>query len=409
MGISKKRLLKMVQESKNRKAYSDYIAVADSDLYDWDVTRRSLLLMIAFMETQDEDKKPEGSEFTDYVGWCWASQRFLANRVGTGEDYISECTRLFEKDGVIETREWTDGWGYPHTEYRVNRAKIDEHKRPDGYMKKHRKRPRRGGNKAANQGSFKPGNTAASTAGEEESHPCSQPFPSVSTAVATRADSRMPSVSTAVKPSVLTAVFDTAANTPKGVIGLGGSSSLRSSHLGGFSSGGSTLASTEASSLPPSAVETGDVVSLFAYEEQKQNQSGLGSKPKPKGKITKGKNVLLNKHTYVDLYEEWKSRVAAGGSSKLPTCNRCGELLQWNEPAHDCRGFVPKYPENDRDLRSAQQAKLRESRVEQMRENSRRRECPDCSEDLHSEEDALAHTEDCPARQDMYDPAYAGE
>jgi len=232
MGISKSRIIKMVQESKNRLAFSDFIAVGESDLYDYDVTRRAVLKEIAFMQQKDEDKKtPEGSPFTDYVGWCWASQRYIAARVGTTDGYVQQSTTLFEKDDVIECREWTDEWGTNHTEYRIKREKVDEHKRPEGHLKKERKRPRRGGNKSANTGSFRPGNTAANKGAD---HPPSQPYPAMLTAVASHVHSRTPATFTAVLPPTLTAVSDTAANEAKGVIGLGGSGGRRAGAGVGF-------------------------------------------------------------------------------------------------------------------------------------------------------------------------------
>jgi hypothetical protein len=56
---------------------------------------------------------------------------------------------------------------------------------------------------------------------------------------------------------------------------------------------------------------------------------------------------LLNKHTYAWLYEAWKP------GEKLPTCNRCEAILQWDEPAHVCPGFEPKYVDWDAEKREA--------------------------------------------------------
>lgn len=50
---------------------------------------------------------------------------------------------------------------------------------------------------------------------------------------------------------------------------------------------------------------------------------------------------LLNRHTYAWLYEAWKP------GEKLPTCNRCEAILHWDEPAHECGGFVAKYVDWD--------------------------------------------------------------
>jgi hypothetical protein len=391
MGISRKRLIKMVQESKNRKAYSDAIAVGDSDLYDYEVTRRAVLREIAFMEQQDEDKKtPEDSPFAgDYVGWCWASQRFLANRAGTTDDYVHECVKLFEKDGVIEVREWTDTMGYPHTEYRIIREKVDAHKRPDGFMKIERKKPRQGGSKKANAGSFKAGNTAAA----KKILPSSHPLPTEFAPFANSVGSRMPTEFASVVPTELTPVSETGANPSKGVEHIGSSSVA--SLLEGFDSGCTSTGSDEASSLPPSAVETSeaDVLSLFDQEES-QNQSGLATKPK--GKITKGERVLLNKHTYVDLYEEYKARVAAGGSQALPQCRRCKATIHFNEPAHVCPGYQPQY-DTKSDERREHEEVMRDESYKRKRK-PRGKDCPRCGETTYSVEEAQHHEEfECPA------------
>lgn len=62
---------------------------------------------------------------------------------------------------------------------------------------------------------------------------------------------------------------------------------------------------------------------------------------------------LLNRHTYAWLYEGWLAEVEAGGCRLLPKCKRCDTTLQWDEPAHVCDGFVPKYVDWDSEKREA--------------------------------------------------------
>ena len=115
--------LERIRQGKNRKVFSDYIRIGESDLYDYEPVRRAVLKEIAFMQVHDEDTKvPKNSPFKgQYVGWCYASQKRLAARVGTTEGYVKKCVALMEKDGVIETRMWTDPMGYPH---QIGRAHV---------------------------------------------------------------------------------------------------------------------------------------------------------------------------------------------------------------------------------------------------------------------------------------------
>ena len=80
---------------------------------------RAILREIASLQVNDEQAKvPEDSPFKgDYTGWCYASQRYIAARVGCSERWVRKCVERFEKDGVTEVREWVDSNGYPHTEY----------------------------------------------------------------------------------------------------------------------------------------------------------------------------------------------------------------------------------------------------------------------------------------------------
>lgn len=56
---------------------------------------------------------------------------------------------------------------------------------------------------------------------------------------------------------------------------------------------------------------------------------------------------LRNRHTYAWLYEEWQAQ----GGGRLPCCNRCHTQIQWDEPAHECPGFIPKFMEMDKEKR----------------------------------------------------------
>ena len=114
------------------------------------------------------------------------------------------------------------------------------------------------------------------------------------------------------------------------------------------------------------------------------------------GTVTKGeKKPLKNKYCYPELYAKW----LASGSGKQPKCRVCGETIQWEEH-HFCLGYKPTYNETDSELRNTMHDQLREASLEEMRESRRTHECSDCGEELHDEEHAIAHPEDCPAREE---------
>jgi len=396
MAISKKHLLEIIRRSKNREVMSDFIRIGASDLYDYDVTRRAVLREIAFLQQNDESKKtPEDSPFAhDYVGWCWASQRFIAARVGTVDDYVSECVKLFEDDGVIRSREWEDSMGYPHKEYQIISETVEAHQRPEGYLKEERKRPRRGGNKTANSASFKPGNKAA-----RKNLPSSQAYPSELAAVAKRVDSRMPSELAAVEPAEFAAVSETAASPSKGVVNTDGVGSLRSP-LAGFDLGGSRPASDLASSAPPSA-DAGreERVTNVAEKQEQKPEKANGSlaiqtqKPKrPIGTVVKGEvKPLPNYLCYPDAFKNWKPGM------RLPKCRRCGGTLQRNEN-HECEGYVPQLPFTDMPAHIERMRDQREEHRELIANewsDRRKHECRNCGYEFINEEDALAHGEEC--------------
>jgi hypothetical protein len=143
-------ILRSILEAREMNELSLYIRVGNSILYDYNRGVRATLKEIAFM-TSNGRKKPEGSHFDEYEGWCWASQIVLAERVGCSERQIAYDVEQFLADGVIETRTWHDRWGHPHREYRVIPEVVDANQRVEG---QERKRPTSRVYKA-NKGSFK--------------------------------------------------------------------------------------------------------------------------------------------------------------------------------------------------------------------------------------------------------------
>ena len=416
MAISKKELLEVLRKSKNREVMSDFIRIGTSDLYDYEPVRRAVLREIAFLQQNDDKKKtPEDSPFAgDYVGWCWASQRYIAARVGNSEDYVNECVAQFEKDGVIRVRAWDDSLGYPHAEYQIVSQVVEAHQRPEGYLKQKRHKPRQGGNKTANAGSFKPGNRAAK---RKESRTGSQPYGTEFAAVTQPSSQALPSESAAVLPAGFAGVLETGANPLKGVAYTAGVGSLRSP-LENIDLGGATssAASDLASSAPPAADAGLEKPDVHDDEEQTQTplkvQSNgllaeLNQKPKrPMGTVVKGeRKPLPNRLCYPDAFKNWKRGM------RVPRCRVCKENL-YPEENHVCEGYKPQLPFMDMSAHMERMQDQREehheasvnNRAERRKrglleyedeENLRRVTCPRCGEPV-DEMDALAHdAEDC--------------
>jgi len=339
--------LERIRKGKNREVLSEYIRIGQSDLYDYEPVRRAVLKEIAFLQVHDEQTKiPKNSPFKgQYEGWCYASQRFLAYRVGTTEGYVRNAVAMMEKDGVITTRLWKDSMGYPHQEYHVEEQVVTEHQREEDYMEYERKQPRRGGNKQANKGSFKLGNRVRATAHDSRSHRTPQPN-------ATAHGSRNPPHSTAVMPPHFAADSGTAVESDKAVVGLGRTG------LGGLDLDRHIIASELASVAAGAAkLETGSGVQLASLQKQKQPQQGVHGQPTngqgTHGQTT-GKKPLPNRLCYPEAFKNWRPGM------RVPKCRVCGDNLQPQEN-HVCEGYEPKFPTLDHERRQAEREDLRES------------------------------------------------
>ncbi len=133
------------------------VLVQESSLYDLKPTMRSILMLLARVRVQGDgpNARPSNPERKalpqgEYENWCWLSQETVAKRVGCTDRYVNSSVRHFEKDDVIEIREWRDDLGHPHLEYKVNILTVKLHERKEGEPRAKRyKAPRK-----SNAGSF---------------------------------------------------------------------------------------------------------------------------------------------------------------------------------------------------------------------------------------------------------------
>ena len=127
-------------EGSDPKDIPLFIWIGESDLYDWDVCTRALLKEIAYLSARNTLKgafnKPKYSPFTDYEGWCYARQEYLAQRVGCDPKTAGRKIEQMIEDKVISMRFYEThahnhqgGYVIKHYEYKVNAEMVYAHKR----------------------------------------------------------------------------------------------------------------------------------------------------------------------------------------------------------------------------------------------------------------------------------------
>lgn len=351
------------RKARNREVFSEFIRIGESDLYDWEPTRRAVLMMIAFMQCNDEGAAAKVSEHSpfkgNYTGWCFASQKRLAFRIGCSERWVRDCIRRFQKDGVLKVRQRVDHMGYKHDEYSVDSEVVTAHQRgkAEEYLQQDRAHaPRKGGNKTANKGSFKKGNKAASHRKSQplpqeesaESHGNGQPF-----AIGIR--SRNPQEQTAVSHTADTAVKDDVIQEEAPF------ASLTTPTEGCFSS----------------QSDTARDIATYAAERREERQGSVAtskSKSKPTG--SHGSNgeesrpPIPNYLRYPSLFKDRVDRYGKWLGGRVPRCRKCDGNLQPNEH-HICSGYEPKLPNNDFEYREAMRESMHQelmARREAMRD-----------------------------------------
>lgn len=100
-------------------AFKEYLAVLDSDLYEYAGTTKSILARIAHLIIAPPEEGADGKPLREPdpdEGFCTASQEYLACQLGLSESKIRKAVRLFEKDGWIATTKWRDKYG-DHCKY----------------------------------------------------------------------------------------------------------------------------------------------------------------------------------------------------------------------------------------------------------------------------------------------------
>src|SRR5437667_5283629 len=104
MSAKETRQEQLARMKKKYAKKSVPILIMESQLWDWNPTKRMLLLVLALgtrtnAEAWVQDDCPKTSE--EMLGWCDMAQWRLALRVGVTEDYVQHLLKEFEEKGVI--------------------------------------------------------------------------------------------------------------------------------------------------------------------------------------------------------------------------------------------------------------------------------------------------------------------
>jgi hypothetical protein len=102
--------------------FKDYLAILDSDLYDYAGTTKSILARIAHLIIEPNKEDPVtgkiiGDPKVD-VGFCKASQEYVACQLGLSESTVRAAIRECESDKWLTTVRWRDQYGHIHNKYK---------------------------------------------------------------------------------------------------------------------------------------------------------------------------------------------------------------------------------------------------------------------------------------------------
>lgn len=100
--------------------FKDYIAVLDSDVYEYSGTAKSILSRIAHLIIEPNREDPvTGKQIGEpkaNVGFCVASQDYIACQLGLSVSKVWKATKLFKKDGWLDIVKTRDRYG-DHNKY----------------------------------------------------------------------------------------------------------------------------------------------------------------------------------------------------------------------------------------------------------------------------------------------------
>lgn len=144
-------------------------------------------------------------------------------------------------------------------------------------------------------------------------------------------------------------------------------------------------------------------------QKQKQERKIIAGRKPPR--------PVPNYICYSFLFPDYDPKTGKGCPRPLPKCRVCHDAVLHPMEHHVCEGFKPMFAEHDEEWHERMEQRremIRESRLEETDESRNSHCCDDCGAELHDEEHAMGHAEDCPAREgwdggDERAPAYSWE
>ena len=105
----------LARQGREGHELSLFIRLAESRVYHGKPLHKALLKEVVFMrltdlhesDTRIPKNTPWSGDYRKYEGWCYASQKYLANRVGSKDpSYCGEVLREIEADGFLRSRSY---------------------------------------------------------------------------------------------------------------------------------------------------------------------------------------------------------------------------------------------------------------------------------------------------------------
>jgi hypothetical protein len=342
MGKEALEKVKAILKARDKAASSSVIQVWQSDLYDFRNSRITLVT-IAFLQMNDENSTyPEDApkEFRDdRVGWCWASQKFIAERAGKSESQAHRDIKQFVEDGVVKTRSWTDSNKTEHLEYHVDEDVVAAHQRvkdaprPARSRRDYKDYDNKGAFTSSNQPRNERGTNRARSQHEANNSTVSDESLELKERSHSTQSSEYPPATHALPPS--SSRVEGPATHASSPPAADASANASTAVVGGCSRGfGSSSSSQADAHLVPASRGLGPAAPYVEYETPKPGRGLRARQTRPEGKVTKAeRKPLPNRLCYPELYAQWQKR-----RGKIPSCKRCKEILFWEEH-HDCPGF----------------------------------------------------------------------